>query len=686
MAGTRLAIHATFMVELFVVVLASFLYASSRRHNPFSSAEPFLTEKSGWKVLLEDVSPAPSPEYDDDSGNIFEYVGQCAVAIMSQIYLMMGVELETTELVVPNRPRRSSLFVQELRQNIANFPAVDGGNEDDDERKASSTIETIILPPLKANLSVPQVGPSSAMGKSLAEALERGFRSQSSALPQASPAIRVGTTESKYDSRFDISDKDLCDNFQLPPQSKQSGNHREVKFPEIILLMGCSSSSVGIEVDRNSDIVVVRTVLTVERKNELQRHLEEDTSRLLLSTLFVPLSNNGHRLESISIKLIDENPASHATEGVNDGDDNGITAKVHFDIIGKALSSSVQAKIGPLLEDLSFIYGGKIEVYGNASGMTEGSVVKTENAVSLAVHSTAYLPLSEDIVELGKDDETTSGKHVSSKGLADWIHTHSHQPTKNTGDVEWILFVPSQDNAPLTVRNKSNGGKGKSIILSSPQPDGGRMKNVYPNGMSIVDIPNFTGKVDLDLSQILSSYTVDISHSLVYLIGYIRAMHGLPPSTGADLSSVKYHGDGREKLSFWELESIARKLYASSLETALFETDALMALLHQHAGTLALPTEVAHELNNATHLLRQSISLIEKGFPVVYATSLLHGSLQHLESVKNDHRFFELPYFAPDHYLAVFSPLVLPLLLPMIVGLVREVKRFRELRNKVDSC
>jgi hypothetical protein len=56
--------------------------------------------------------------------------------------------------------------------------------------------------------------------------------------------------------------------------------------------------------------------------------------------------------------------------------------------------------------------------------------------------------------------------------------------------------------------------------------------------------------------------------------------------------------------------------------------------------------------------------------------------LYHLEAVRVDHRLMELPYFAMDHYLAVFSPLVLPLLLPMISGLVREVKRFRKLRNK----
>jgi hypothetical protein len=141
-------------------------------------------------------------------------------------------------------------------------------------------------------------------------------------------------------------------------------------------------------------------------------------------------------------------------------------------------------------------------------------------------------------------------------------------------------------------------------------------------------------------------------------------------------------GVGVQTLSFWELESIARSHYTFSLENALQQTDALFAVLHRHGRTIALPMDVAHKLNNATNLLRQSIALVEQGYPTIYATSLIHGALQRLESVQSDHRVYELPYFALDHYLAVFSPLVLPLLLPMLAGFIREVKRYRELRKK----
>ena len=96
MAGTRLVIHSTFFVELIVLVASAFLYASYRGHDPSLSADPFLADKSGWKILGEDVSPAPSPEDDGGVGVIIANAGEYAAAMMSQLCsTVMGVD--TTE-------------------------------------------------------------------------------------------------------------------------------------------------------------------------------------------------------------------------------------------------------------------------------------------------------------------------------------------------------------------------------------------------------------------------------------------------------------------------------------------------------------------------------------------------------------------------------------------------------------
>jgi len=196
---------------------------------------------------------------------------------------------------------------------------------------------------------------------------------------------------------------------------------------------------------------------------------------------------------------------------------------------------------------------------------------------------------------------------------------------------------------------------------------------------------------DVDSDEMRHKYINSLSHSLLYLAGYIRELSGLQSQsmeTYASFSSaavpVKYLGGSTQRLSlsFWELESIAQSHWYPVLQQTLHEIDAAMTLLHEHGNTLALPKHVARKINKATNLLRKSITYVEEGLPTMYATSALYGALAMIEVVTADPDLFELHYFAPDHYLAVFSPLALPLMMPLIFGLVREVRRFKKLKRK----
>ena len=685
MVGTRLVVHTTLVVELLVLVAASFLYASNRSHDPYSSAEPFLVDQSGWRLLVEDVSQAPS--HDREGIGSLGNFGECASAVISKIRSLTGLQSEEEDAQhdVPRR-RVGSAFVQEMRLKIAGFRFV--GQDSHQE----STVLTRISPPLKVVLYIPQVTSSSALN-SLAEVLERGILGQSKKNPDF-PLVELSLADFATDPRYNHVSMGACDDFHLPLQTKVTSNHREVRHPGILVLLGCTGVTIpdeqmtSVEVPQGGDVIVVRSRLTVHQNDELRSHLEEFASREISSSIFfVSHRKGGCRLGSVSVDLVDENPASHIEQG------SGSTPKDRFDIVGGALSSSVRSTLGPLLEDLSFVYGGMIAVgYGEKIEFGNEIAITSKGAIGLEAHSSAYASLSGDIVKSDASDDhrSTLTNFVSSESLGDWALAHSHQPVKNadtdlvcTDDVTWTLFVPSQDNLPLRVHDESSGEDGESIILSSPESTGGR-SNVYPNGLTIVNLPKFSEYFDPNTDNFhlnrraYQNYKDRISVSLVHLVSYLRAMHGLTTS----LISKYADGQGSRTLSFWELESIARSHYYSSLEIAFNEIDTLFALLRQHGNSLALPEDVAHTLNNATRLLRQSLSLVEQGYPMIYATSLLHGSLRNLESVQIDHRILEVPYFASDHYLAVFSPLVLPLLLPMTSGLIREVKRFRKLRNE----
>ena len=120
-----------------------------------------------------------------------------------------------------------------------------------------------------------------------------------------------------------------------------------------------------------SSTVVVRTaVLAPDQMKDLERDLEKEIASALFGVFYAPVPAAEERVGSVSITLMDEDPKSRALES------GGIDAKGQFDALGQALSSASQSTLGPILQDLSFLYGGRIENDG-ASTVTRGSVIDT---------------------------------------------------------------------------------------------------------------------------------------------------------------------------------------------------------------------------------------------------------------------------------------------------------------------
>ena len=595
---------------------------------------------------MEDVSPVPLHD------NIREIIQEYIDAAVIEFNILLGIEGE--EQVHHHAGRRTSVFVQQMRQHISQLPLKYINNDD----------KKVALPQLKMNFHMP-MNVDAELIRRVASELEGAIRDNSAQLPShgiilAMPDASKETTTTEATS---------CEEWVLPESTPLHGNTRQLKFPDIYLLTGCKETRVDLP---DSDAIVIRTTHTDKDVNELEQYLRVEVAPVLLKIAYQAISQKqSHRLERISVQLIDEDPSSHDGEG---------DIKVHFDLLSKALSSSLQSTIRPMISDLSFIYGGNVELLDDT--------IFWKDAIDLSSATSAYLPLSNVVIEIEKGDAvdeeqnsakadnevepvedvenaSVSKKFLTTEQMSKFIQSHS---SSNEG-LEWVLFLPSKDHSPLTLRDKQSGDNGQSIILSGSKP----------TGLSLVQIDN-------------DKYINSLSQSLTYLAGYIRELNGLQFQSAEEacaafsttMTPVNYIARSKQpqSMSFWELESIAQTHWYSVLQRVLQEIDAVMSLLHEHGSTLALPEHVAKKINTATHLLRKSISFVEDGFPAMYATSALYGALKTIESVQADADLFELPYFAPDHYLAVFSPLVLPLVMPMIFGLIKEVKRYKELKRK----
>jgi len=676
MAGTRLAVHAVFVVQLFALVAVSFLYALYQDRNdlPLSSADPFVVDRSGWEIIVEDLSL-------DDGAGLFGRASESLTFLTHEFSRLLGIGTEKSAM---DKSRPSAVFVQEMRQLS----------------QADMNIERHRFPTLRMKLKIPTLveNTDSASGNlgNIANALRKGLQQ------------RTGKShEFEIELVQDVSSvANSCDDWRPPitndnePSFRRTRrSRRRIRHPEIIVLTGCTREAIPdprqslIEIGSDGDIIL-RTIHNShgvkdqvgELNNELQEFLENEFSKLLYDIISPKVTSSSlkYKLGRISIQLIDENPTNTNAAVIFD---EGIS-KLRQKKLGRALSSSIEAAVNPILDHFSFIYGGDIDVIGS----NHGDIIQSKGGINVLEYQTALLELANEILEPKTSDELEN--NVSAENLAKWIYSHSKQNVHrdeagNEPDAfQWLLFIPSVAHSPLIVHDTSGGNVGHSITLSQPHIDGGRDDTFVPAGMTIIDRFAFPDET-IDLEGDVRSYDESISKSFGPLVAYIRALHGLPPSMpsiSSRLTSsmilVENPLESKDRVSFWELEYVARSHWHYALEQTLQEMDSLISLLHRHANTLAVSRQLAGKINKATSLLRQSITVAQNGYPLFYATSLLYGSSWQLQDVRNDPDFMELSYFAPDHYLAVFSPLVLPLLLPMILGLVREVKRYNELKMK----
>jgi hypothetical protein len=635
MAGTRLIIHTIFVVQLFLLITTSYYYASTKHHGKFSSVEPFVIDRSGWSLLLEDVAPAGSV-------GLFARALSIGGAVIKTVGNLLGDEKRLSDRA------KSSSFVEEMRRKLSQL-------------ELSTDRHHVKLPPLSIQIVMPQ--DNSKLHK-LADALQKGIQKHSSL------SLLISTdAESKPIAS--------CDDFSPPSNSKY-----QAQMPQIVVLTDCLTTpgkSATVDIHRDVPIVIVRTKSSEEK--EFERLLEEDIAHIILTEITKASHVTNERLSSLHLELIDEDPASHI------GATDRVKTKRVFELLGNAFASSTKFLIQPLLDDLSFLYGGNVHVEVNSfSGSTIddlNAARKAKEFIRLTTDVSAYLPLPGEMIETDKEEEDEPGakKYISTEHVADWFGTRiaTHQKSNS---LHWALFVPSKDHSPLMIHVKSTEGEGVSVTLMN------EFDSRLVSGLSIINLdPVYQeDEKDVTLNSMQLAFQHATSSALQYLVGYIRAFHGLSPLPGnVDKSppalSVTYASTDLGFLSFWELEAIARNHWYSVLQRVLCETDALMALLYTHRS-LAFTESIAYRLNNSTQLLRHSMALIEQGYPTQYATSALYGSLHHLESVTSDPDLMELPHFAIDHYLAVFSPLILPLLMPLVVGLVREIKRYRKLKRK----
>ncbi|KAH8113811.1 phosphatidylinositol-glycan biosynthesis class S protein-domain-containing protein [Phellopilus nigrolimitatus] len=230
---------------------------------------------------------------------------------------------------------------------------------------------------------------------------------------------------------------------------------------------------------------------------------------------------------------------------------------------------------------------------------------------------------------------------------AEWTLSSS---VSNDPVLHFIIFIPSATRRPLRILH-DDGSPSESTAFILPQ-----WGSIYIHN-------------PLEFTQTqLTSHALHPAFSL--FCDQLLSLLGIPPlPTGVRSSDV---------LSDWQLDALLRRRAYENANGSKDTLSSIVSLVNQIEG---MPVE-----KDVTDDVREALDALDKMYAVARESSwlALHYSSRALELASR--AFFNpgmlaLLYFPPEHNLAVYTPLLAPVAVPLVAAVIREVASWRRNRR-----
>jgi phosphatidylinositol glycan class S len=288
------------------------------------------------------------------------------------------------------------------------------------------------------------------------------------------------------------------------------------------------------------------------------------------------------------------------------------------------------------------------------------SALSGTSNISIATQVQLFSPFSDSIRT--KADETSNGTYIHYDDLSAFVNAAEWPLSPSIGSgptINFLLYVPLAKQSPLKIWGTSETAWlvpqwGGICILNPPlvtNPETSRLSTPEHLYRELLDAP-----FEIFATQLLS------------LLGI--------PSTSREGAAVPLEE---------RLQSHARQ-NAISLFQRASSTLGSLARLSQSLSSIPIPQKVAKLVDNTMDHLELACQHLRSGSA---DKRDLEGALMHAREAYADSEkaFFEKSmvgqvYFPDEHKVAVYLPLLGPIGVPLVVGLLRELKQmFNELKS-----
>ncbi|OCB84913.1 hypothetical protein A7U60_g8135 [Sanghuangporus baumii] len=230
---------------------------------------------------------------------------------------------------------------------------------------------------------------------------------------------------------------------------------------------------------------------------------------------------------------------------------------------------------------------------------------------------------------------------------AEWTLSSS---VSNDPVLHFVIFVPSANRRPLRILD-ADSSPTKSSAFVIPQW-----------GSIFIYNPPQSTESHLTLSALRPAFTV-FRKQLLTLLG----VPSLPPGVKTS-----------EALSDWALNALLRRRAYENAEGSKDTLSSIVSLVHQIEG---MPVD-----KDVTEDVREALDALDKMYNIVRDSPQLALQYSARAFSRASRAFFNpgmlaLLYFPPEHNLAVYTPLLAPVAVPLVAAVLREVARWRKSRR-----
>lgn len=233
----------------------------------------------------------------------------------------------------------------------------------------------------------------------------------------------------------------------------------------------------------------------------------------------------------------------------------------------------------------------------------------------------------------------------------------SSNPTLN-----FAVYVVEKNRIPLYIqkRNKQLSESNSFLV-----PRWGAM--MFYN---VEDInSNDRQRHEIDMNRVMSSF-----------LGPFRTLFGVPSYSHLSTADIYFEPPIREGLTDWELDYLMRLRLTENLASATHTLHSLSMLLSK-ISNIVINNDIAEQVYTAVNAITTAKKYAGEG---KLSDALRHSKIAFdaSETAFFDPTLLELLYFPEDQKFAIYVPLFLPISLPLIVSILKLLKRYKESKNR----